>query len=124
MTNEYREFSSYRGLDRVALFMGIPLIPAVFLLFLGLIFMFVGAWLFDIAGFLFAFLVLPVAFLLRIITETDDMALQIMFLEFKYRAKRVCYNELGQTLAFMPERYYRYEQTNEQQFISIDNKAK
>ncbi len=122
MSNEYREFSSYRALDRTAMFMGIPLLAAVGLLTLGVFFMFVGMFFFDIAGFLFSFLVVPIAFLLRTISENDDKALHIMLLEFKYMAKRISYGK-QQLIVFEPDSYYRYQAINEQQFINYDKNS-
>ncbi len=122
MSNEYREFSSYKALDRTAMFMGMPLLAAIGLLMLGVFFMFVGLFLFDITGFLFSFLVVPIGFLLRNISETDDKALQIMLLEFRYMSKRISYGK-QQLIVFQPDSYYRYQSINEQQFISFDRNS-
>ena len=117
--SEYREFSSYKALDRTALFMGIPLLPAVLLLTLSVLIMFVGLYFFGIIGFLFALLLFPVAFFLRTITFNDDKATDIMMIELRFRAKRMAYEEFGNTLTFQPDRYLRYEKTNEQNFIPM-----
>lgn len=117
--SEYREFSSYKALDRTALFMGIPLLPAVLLLTLSVFIMFVGLYFFGIIGFLFALLLFPVAFFLRTITFNDDKATDIMMIELRFRAKRMAYEEFGNTLTFQPDRYLRYEKTNEQNFIPM-----
>lgn len=113
---QYREFSSYNGLDRTALFFGIPLLAAVGLLVMGVFVMFLGMYFFSIAGFLFGLIVLPLAFFVRVITHNDDKALEMIALEMKYRSKRHLYKEYGNTLTFMPERFCRYEKTNEQRF--------
>ena len=115
--SEYREFSSYKALDRTALFMGVPLLAAVFLLTVSVAIMFIGLLMFGIIGFLFALLLTPVAFFLRTITYNDDKALNMMLLELHYRGKRIAYKEFGNTLTYQPERYLRYEKTNEQNFI-------
>lgn len=118
--NEYREFSSYNGLDRVAMFMGVPLLPAVALLTLSVAIMFLGLYFFGMVGFLFALLLLPAALFLRVISETDDRALNMLALEMKFRSKRVAYEEFGKTLTFLPERYLRYEKVA-QQFFETEN---
>lgn len=115
--SEYREFSSYKALDRTALFMGVPLLPAVLLLTLSVAIMFVGLYLFGIIGFLFALLLVPAALFLRTITINDDKAIDIMMLELRFRAKRTAYEEFGNTLTFQTERYLRYKEANEQNFI-------
>ena len=112
--SEYREFSSYNGLDRTALFMGIPLLACVALLVLGVFIMFVGMYFFSVIGFLFALVVVPIGFFLRTITMNDDKALQILAIEMKFRAKRVAYDLMGNTLTFVPERYLRRKEVYEQ----------
>lgn len=117
--SEYREFSSYKALDRTALFMGVPLLPAVLILTLSVFIMFVGLAFFGIVGFLFLLLLAPVAFFLHTITLNDDKATDIMMLELRFRAKRTAYEEFGNTLTFQPDRYLRYAKVNEQNFISM-----
>lgn len=118
-TKQYREFSSYNGLDRTALFMGIPLLPAIGLLTMSVFVMFIGLIFFGIVGFLFILLLTPFAFFLRSITYNDDKALEMLALELRYRSKRKAFEEFGNTLTYMPERYLRYKETNEQNFIDI-----
>lgn len=122
--SEYREFSSYNGLDRTALFMGIPLLACVALLVLGVFIMFVGMYFFDVIGFLFALVVVPIGFFLRTITMNDDKALQILAIEMKLRAKRVAYDLMGNTLTFVPERYLRRKEVYEQSFVDFHTAAK
>lgn len=118
-TKQYREFSSYNGLDRTALFMGIPLLPAIGLLTMSVFVMFIGLIFFGIVGFLFILLLTPIAFFLRSITYNDDKALEMLALELRYRSKRKAFEEFGNTLTYMPDRYLRYKETNEQNFIDI-----
>lgn len=115
----YREFSSFNGLDRTVQYFGIPLTPLMILLVLAVIIMFIGMAIFSIAGFLFILVVFPMGLLLRSITMNDDKAMQLLALEMKFRAKRVLYKEFGQTLTFVPERYLRYKQVNEQYFLDF-----
>lgn len=122
--SEYREFSSYNGLDRTALFMGIPLLHAVGLLVLGIMAMFVGLYFFSLVGFLFVLIVVPFAFMLRTITMNDDKALQILVLEMKFRGKRVAYDLMGNTLTFVPERYLRRKEVYEQSFVDYHTAKK
>ncbi|MDH2274236.1 VirB3 family type IV secretion system protein [Moraxella porci] len=121
---EFREFSSYNGLDRTALFMGIPLLHAVGLLVLGIMAMFVGLYFFSLVGFLFVLIVVPFAFMLRTITMNDDKALQILVLEMKFRGKRVAYDLMGNTLTFVPERYLRRKEVYEQSFVDYHTAKK
>lgn len=117
--SEYREFSSFNGLDRTALFLGIPLLACVFLLVLGVFIMFVGMYFFSVIGFLFALVVVPIGFMLRSITMNDDKALQILAIEMKLRAKRVAYDLMGNTLTFAPERFLRRKEVYEQGFMDF-----
>lgn len=121
---EFREFSSYNGLDRTALFMGVPLLHAVGLLVLGIMAMFVGLYFFSLVGFLFVLIVVPFGFMLRSITMNDDKALQILVLEMKFRGKRVAYDLMGNTLTFVPERYLRRKEVYEQSFVDFHTAAK
>lgn len=122
-SEQYREFSSYNGLDRTALFLGIPLLPAILLLTLSVVVMFIGLFFFGVFGFLFALLLTPFAFFMRSITYNDDKALEMMLLELRFLAKRKAYDEFGKTLTYQPERYLRYKEVNEQNFI-LTNKDK
>lgn len=112
-THKYREFSSYSGLDRVALIFGMPLLPAIGILTLSMFTMLACAAMFGIVGFLFALLFVPFVFLLRTICANDDRALEIMALELRYKFKRRGYNEFGKTLTYLPERYFRHQKINE-----------
>lgn len=122
--NTYREFSSYNGLDRVVLFAGMPMAWAMILLLLSIITMLIGMIFFKFIGILFGLVWLPVALFLRIISQTDDRALTILWLELRFRMKRKAYKEFGNTLTFVPERYLRYKGTIEQNFTNIDETKK
>lgn len=117
--NTHKEYSSYNGLDRTVLFFGIPLLWAMLLLVLSVITMFIGMFFFKIVGILFVAVWLPIGIFLRMISQTDDKALDILKLEMKYRMKRKGYDELGQTLSFFPERYLRYKKTIEPYFSNF-----
>lgn len=116
---KYREFTSYNGLDRTVMFLGLPLLSAVGLLVLSVLTMFIVMSFVDgIFGFLFVLIWLPVGLFLRQISQEDDKATDILLLEIKYRLKRKGYAFFGNTLTFVPERYLRYKQVNEQYFIA------
>lgn len=113
MTDKYREFSSYNGLDRVVMWGGIPLLASVALMFAALILLYLGNKFFGLVGFLFPVLLLPFYFFLRMITETDDRAFSILRLELYYRMKRVAYDNFGNTLTFLPDAYFRQKSIKE-----------
>ncbi|OBX76262.1 hypothetical protein A9308_08995 [Moraxella atlantae] len=115
----YQTYTSYNGLDRVVMFMGVPLLWALALLTLSALTMFVGVVSFGFIGFGFALVWLPVALFLRQISQTDDKALDILKLELLYRTKRVAYREFGNTLTYMPDCYLRYQGVMEQQLTDI-----
>lgn len=118
--NKYREFSSYNGLDRTVLFMGIPMAWAMILLVLSIFTMLIGMVLYKFIGLLFPLVWLPVALFLRIISQTDDKALGILGLELRFRMKRKAYKEFGNTLTFLPEHYLRYKKQIEPTFTNYN----
>lgn len=122
--DNFKEYPSYNALDRTAMFMGVPLLPAVLLLVVALLIFLVGGNTFGIAGFMFGFVVFPVFLFLRQISETDDRALYILYLEIVFRLKRVAFSEFGNTLTMTPERYLDYEAVILQNFRAFDSRTK
>lgn len=122
--DEFSEHPSYNALDRTAMFMGVPLLPAVLLLVVALLIFLVGGNTFGVAGFMFGFVVFPVFLFLRQISETDDRALYILYLEIVFRLKRVAFSEFGNTLTMTPERYLDYEAVILQNFRAFDSRTK
>lgn len=120
----FSEHPSYNALDRTAMFMGVPLLPAVMLLMVALLIFLVGGNTFGMAGFLFGFIVFPVFLFLRQISETDDKALYLLYLDIVFKLKRVAFKEFGNTLTFTPERYLRYEEVILQDFRAIHSRTK
>lgn len=116
MSAQYRKFSSYNGLDRVALIAGIPLIPFILLGTFSVFISFIAQYFLGIIGFAFLLLFLPIFLFLRQITETDDRALRIFGLEFQSIFKRRLYKEFGNTLTFLPSKYLRNEKCIKQNF--------
>lgn len=107
--HEVQEYASLKALDRESLFLGVPLLPAVGLLGIGvLLFLFGGR--FGMSGFLLGFLVMPVFLFLRQICEHDDKAIRITLLEVRYRLKRAGFLEYGHTLTYLPERYFHHDE--------------
>ena len=122
--SEFIEYPSYNALDRTAMFMGVPLIPAVLLLMVALIIFVVGGNFFGVTGFMFGLLVFPLFLFLRQISQTDDKALRILYIETIFRLKRVAFKEFGNTLTFVPERYLRYDDIVQQDFRSDSSYSK
>lgn len=112
----YRTFSSYNGLDRVALIGGIPLLPLIMLGTLSVFLSFIAQIFLGMIGFLFILLFLPLFLFLKQITETDDKALHIMGIELRFILKRRLYKEFGNTLTFLPSKYLRNEKCIKQNF--------
>lgn len=111
--DEFRTFSSYNGLDRVALMMGVPL-PVFALLVAASVFIsFAGQYFFGIIGFAFLLLLLPVFLFLRQLTATDDQAMRILGIELQFFFKRRGYKEFNNTLTFLSGKYLKNEQATE-----------
>lgn len=121
--DDFKEYPSYNALDRTAMFMGVPLLPAVLLLMVALLIFLVGGNTFGVAGFMFGFIVFPVFLFLRQISQTDDKALYILYLEIVFRLKRVAFDEFGNTLTFVPERYLQDEAIILQNFKAINRRT-
>lgn len=121
---DFKEYPSYNALDRTAMFMGVPLIPAVLLLMVALIVFVVGGNFFGVTGFMFGLLVIPIFLFLRQISQTDDKALRILYIETIFRLKRVAFKELGNTLTFVPERYLKHDDIVQQDFRSDCGRSK
>jgi virB3-like protein len=122
--DEFKEYPSYNALDRTAMFMGVPLLPAVMLLMVALLIFLVGGNTFGVAGFMFGFVVFPVFLFLRQISQTDDRALYVLYLEMIFKLKRVAFREFGNTLTMTPERYLRHEEVILQNFRAFDSRTK
>ena len=104
---EYRSYPSYNGLDRVVMIFGVPLIPAT-LMFVVLLFVALFAQkLLGLIGVAFLALGLPIFLFLKQISETDDRAMEMLMLEMMFRFKRKYYQEFGNTLTYLPNKYLR-----------------
>ena len=104
---EYRSYPSYNGLDRVVMIFGVPLIPAT-LMFVVLLFVALFAQkLLGLIGVAFLALGLPIFLFLKQISETDDRAMEMLMLEMVFRFKRKYYQEFGNTLTYLPNKYLR-----------------
>lgn len=112
----YRQFSSYNGLDRVALVAGIPLVPFILLGTVSVFISFIAQYFLGIIGFAFLILFLPIFLFVRQITATDDQALRILAIEIKFTLKRRLYKEYGNTLTFLSSKYLRNEKRIKQDF--------
>lgn len=111
-----RQFSSYSGLDRPAMLFGIPMPIVIGLLLLSIVIYFLGTHFFGVFGFLFIFVLFPIALFIRQICSKDNRAINILFIEFKYTSKRRFYKEFGNTLTFLPNRYLKNEKVIKQTF--------
>lgn len=116
MDDQLRSFSSYTGLDRVVLIWGVPLVPFMLLGTLSVFIGFAGQFFFGLVGILFTFIMLPIFFFVRSITEQDDQALRILALEIKFIFKRAFFKEFGNTLTFLPTRYLKDVKRIQQDF--------
>lgn len=104
---EYRSYPSYNGLDRVVMIFGVPLIPAT-LMFVVLLFVALLAQkLLGLIGVAFLALGLPIFLFMKQISETDDRAMEMLMLEMVFRFKRKYYQEFGNTLTYLPNKYLR-----------------
>ena len=116
---QYREFSSYNGFDRTVMIMGVPLLWAIGILTMSVFIMFIGFYFFQMMGFLFALLLLPLFFFLRLISHGDDKALDMLVLEMKFRLKRVAFKELGNTLIFSNDESLRPKNSLIEEFTNV-----
>lgn len=113
---EYRQFPSYNALDRQVLILGVPVLPMMGLGVASIIIYFIGQALFGLVGLLFIFVLFPIFLFLRKISESDDRAMNILFMELLFFFRRSHYKEFGNTLTFLPNQYLRNERVIIQTF--------
>ena len=109
MSEDYRQFSSYNGLDRVPQFLGLPMSAFLILFVVSALMVVIGIKLFGVVGFLFISLGFPAFLFLKSITATDDQAVRILLLEMKFISKRHLYKEFGNTLTFQSTKYLSHD---------------
>lgn len=107
--SDYRDFSSYNGLDRVPQFLGLPMSAFLILFsFTGLL-MVIGITVFGFVGMFFVALGFPIFMFLKTITASDDQAIRILGFEIKFITKRNLYKEFGNTLTFQSTKYLSHD---------------
>lgn len=117
-----REFSSYNGLDRVAMIGGIPLLVFIGLIGLSVMVSLFAQFFFGIIGYLFMFFAVPVFLFIRLLVANDDKAIRLLFIEMLYKAKKTNFEGFKDTLTFTPTRYLENESSIEPFFVDeIDN---
>ena len=104
-----REFSSYSALDREAMIGGVPLLPFIATVGVGVLFTMIAQMKFGIVGFAFILFTIPLILFLRVLVANDDKALRLLAIEIYFKSKRRCFKEFNETLTFMPTRYLRNE---------------
>lgn len=112
--SEKREFSSYSALDREAMVSGVPLLPFIGVVFLGVFATILAQMKFGIVGFAFILFVIPIILFMRLMVANDDKAIRIFAIESLYKSKRRGFKEFNDTLTFMPTRYLKNESSIEQ----------
>lgn len=111
-----RTFPSFNALDRVPMFMGVPLLLWLVLLLSALVLFLLGIWLLGGLGMFLPILLFPVALFLKQLCATDDQAMRIFGLEMKFRLQRKFYKEFNNTLTFLPSKYSYDEKTLSENF--------
>ena len=117
-----REFSSYNGLDRVAMIGGVPLLVFIGLMGLSVLVSLIAQVFYGIVGFLFVLFVIPVFLFIRMLVANDDKAIRLLFIEMLFKAKKTNFKGFKNTLTFTPTRYLENESSIESIFVDeIDN---
>lgn len=117
-----REFSSYSALDREAMIGGVPLLPFIGTVGIGVMLTMIAQTKFGIVGFAFIFFTIPIIFFLRVLVANDDKAMRLLGIELFFKFKRKGFKEFNETLTFLPTRYLRNEGSIEQAVgVSLDN---
>lgn len=112
-----REFSSYNGLDRIAMVGGVPLLVFIGLIGLSVMVSLVAQIFFGIVGYLFMFFAIPVFLFIRLLVSNDDKAIRLLFLEMYYKARKTNVEGFKNTLTFTPNRYLENESSIESVFV-------
>lgn len=105
--SDYRQFSSYNGLDRVPQFMGLPMSAFLVVFVITAILTVLAIVILGLVGFLFIVVGLPIFLFLQQITATDDQAIRVLLYELMFSSRRHLYKEFGNTLTFHPTDYLK-----------------
>lgn len=100
-------YPSYTALDRVASIGGIPLLPGLFVFVASLMVGMVGGVALGPVGLGLGVIGIPVLLWLRVISETDDQALRIVWLEVRCAIDRRNTRAHGGTYTLCPVRLGR-----------------
>ena len=106
--NIHTEFPTYNGMNRPAMFFGVPMMPMV-LCILGSVFAaMIGQLLFGKAALLLVGLNIPIYFGLKTISENDDQAIKVYAAEAKWLLRRIGAGAGLSTSTLHAGRYGRY----------------
>ena len=106
--NIHTEFPTYNGMNRPAMFFGVPMMPMV-LCILGSVFAaMIGQLLFGKAALLLVGLNIPIYFGLKTISENDDQAIKVYAAEAKWLLRRIGAGAGLSTFTLHAGRYGRY----------------
>ncbi|MFC0134531.1 type IV secretion system protein VirB3 [Massilia eurypsychrophila] len=115
-------YSSYNGMSRVPMMYGVPLIAGVVIAMISLFVGFAGAFMFGIGGILFAGVGIPIFLYIKKISENDDQALRITFLELWCRLTRRGGRLYGNTYTLSPMQYGRRAHVYKRYFKTLIGK--
>lgn len=80
---EITMYATYNGLNRPAMFKGIPLMPLLVLAFVGVFGTLLFAFIFGPKGLVFTAIIFLIGFVLKLICENDPRALEVHKMELK-----------------------------------------
>lgn len=104
------EYIAYNGLGRNPMFWGIPYMTGLFILSVSLLSGVIVGTFVGGAGWLITLVGIPIALFVKSMCETDDKAMDILWLEMKWTLNRLLTSNskyYGGTLAIVPMRYGR-----------------
>lgn len=100
-------YPAYAGLGRVAMFWGVPLMPALGVFVGSVVSALTGAAIFGPGGLLLVVLGIPALVFFRHVCETDDQALRILWFEAQSCLARTNAGLFGGTFTLAPMQYGR-----------------
>ena len=104
------EYVSYNGLGRSPVIWGIPYMVMLFVGSFGLLFGMLCGLKFGPLGWLFGLIVVPILIFIKMISATDDKAIDILMIELKWAIRKFFRGNseyYGGTLTITPTTYGR-----------------
>ncbi|MBF0805003.1 MULTISPECIES: VirB3 family type IV secretion system protein [unclassified Neisseria] len=114
------EYNTYEGLSRQATVWGIPMIPVITIVGIFVLIALFTMQFLDLKAFAILLMAVPFLVFLKLMTQRDDQAVNIIALELYWHIQRRNADLFGNTLTLMPTKFGR-ERHDYERFIREDS---